>query len=121
MPDRMKVTSSVGAAGDWGRREVEVIKTLIRSYFDVVRKTFVDMVPKSVMHFLVNNFREGLQNELVAKLYREQLVAELMRETEDIAVRRHECIKNKEMLQRALEIINEVRDYKAAPVASTFK
>ena len=69
MPDRMKVPSA-SATSDWGRREVEVIKTLIRSYFDLVRKTFVDMVPKTVMHFLVNGFRENLQNELVAKLYR---------------------------------------------------
>ena len=50
---------------------------------------------------------------------REQLLPELMRETEDIAVRRQECIKNKEMLQRALEIINEVRDFKATPSNTT--
>jgi dynamin 1-like protein len=65
----MKVPS-LSQTSDWGRREVEVIKTLIRSYFDLVRKTFVDLVPKTVMHFLVNGFRENLQNELVAKLYR---------------------------------------------------
>ena len=69
MPDRMKV-QSVNSTSEWGKREVEVIKTLIRSYFDLVRKTFVDMVPKTVMHFLVNGFRENLQNELVGKLYR---------------------------------------------------
>lgn len=87
---------------------MEIIKTLIRSYFDVVRKTFVDMVPKTVMHFLVNGFRDGLQNELVAQLYRESSLTELMRETEDVAARRKAALEMKELLQRALDIVNEV-------------
>jgi dynamin 1-like protein len=67
MPEKMRVTAGTN---DWGRREVEVIKTLVTSYFNVVRKGFIDLVPKMVMHFLVNGFRETLQNELVAQLYR---------------------------------------------------
>lgn len=64
MPDRMRVT---GGSNEWGHREVEVIKALLQSYFGLVRKSFADMVPKTVMHFLVCGFREGLQNELVAQ------------------------------------------------------
>lgn len=36
---------------------------------------------------------------------------DLMRETEDVALKRKACREMKELLQRALEIVNEVRDF----------
>lgn len=38
-------------------------------------------------------------------------MADLMRETEDVASRRKACREMKELLQRAMEIVNEVRDF----------
>jgi hypothetical protein len=35
-------------------------------------------------------------------------MSEIMRETDDVAARRKECREMKELLQRALEILNEV-------------
>lgn len=34
--------------------EILVTKLLLKSYYDVVRKNVQDLVPKSIMHFLVN-------------------------------------------------------------------
>jgi len=93
------------------RVETEIIKTLISSYFDIVKKNYMDLVPKTIMHFLVNTFKETLQNELVSQLYREQIMTDLMRETDDIASRRKAGKSTKELLARALEIVNEVRDF----------
>ena len=56
--------------------ETEIIKALTASYFDVVRKNFMDMVPKTIMYFLVNHAQDNLQNELVSNLYREDLIGE---------------------------------------------
>mmetsp|Transcript_2885 Transcript_2885/g.3989 ORF Transcript_2885/g.3989 Transcript_2885/m.3989 type:complete len:698 (+) Transcript_2885:16-2109(+) len=99
--------------------ETEIIKSLIESYFDIVRKNFMDMVPKTIMHFLVSHAKENLQNELVSSLYRDSSMGELMRETSDVARRRSEIQEMRALLQKALEIVNEVRDFSTfAPTSS---
>jgi dynamin 1-like protein len=108
VPDKMRSSST---PTDRERVETEIIKSLISSYFDIVKKNFMDLVPKTIMHFLVNSFKEGLQNELVCKLYREATISELMRENDDVATRRRACKEMKELLLRALEILNEIRDF----------
>lgn len=108
VPDKMR---SGGNISDRERVETEIIKSLIGSYFDIVKKNYMDLVPKTIMHFLVNTFKDGLQNELVSELYKETILSDLMKETEDIASRRKACREMKELLQRALEIVNEVRDF----------
>ena len=109
VPDVMRCSSM---PTDKERVETEIIKTLITSYFDIVKKNFTDLVPKSIMHFLVVTFKETLQNELVSKLYNEQLLSDVMRETDDIAAKRKAYREMRELLHNATEIVNEVRDFK---------
>ena len=78
VPDKMQ--SGMAGLSEREMVEMDIIKNLIASYFDIVRKNFLDLVPKTIMHFLVNNFKASLQNELVTQLYKEQLMSELMRE-----------------------------------------
>uniref|UniRef100_A0AAV1UHD8 Uncharacterized protein n=1 Tax=Peronospora matthiolae TaxID=2874970 RepID=A0AAV1UHD8_9STRA len=96
---------------DRERIETEIIKSLLASYFDIVRKNFLDLVPKAIMCFMVGRSKENIQNELVSSLYREDKLYELLAETGDIAVRRSNCDEMRTLLQRALEIVNEVRDF----------
>ncbi|KAJ0398185.1 hypothetical protein P43SY_000554 [Pythium insidiosum] len=96
---------------DRERIETEIIKSLLASYFDIVRKNFLDLVPKAIMNFMVNHAKENVQNELVSALYREDKLGELLRETGDVAARRSNCHEMRMLLQRALEIVNEVRDF----------
>jgi dynamin 1-like protein len=110
VPDRMRSSRS-GAPQYKQMIETNIIKKLISSYFDVVKKNFLDLVPKTIMHFLVNNFKGSLQTELVSQLYKDTLMNDLMRETEDIAARRKRSQETRACLQRALEIVNEVRDF----------
>lgn len=91
--------------------ETEIIKSLIYSYFSIIRKNFIDMVPKTIMYFLVNHARDSMQNELVKELYKDKLVPDLMQEAEDIAQRRRTCGEMRDLLNKALEIVNEVRDF----------
>lgn len=90
---------------------LQVIKSLIESYFKIVRLNFIDLVPKTIMYFLVNHVRDAIQNELVSELYRDAEVGNLMQEAEDIAQRRETCQEMNNLLSRALDIVNEVRDF----------
>ncbi|OWZ06196.1 Dynamin [Phytophthora megakarya] len=96
---------------DRERIETEIIKSLLASYFDIVRKNFLDLVPKAIMCFMVGHSKENIQNELVSSLYREDKLTELLAETGDIGARRSNCNEMRTLLQRALEIVNEVRDF----------
>ena len=49
--------------------ETQMIKSLITSYFNTVRKTMNDMVPKTVMAFLVNKSKNTAQRQLVQSIY----------------------------------------------------
>jgi len=49
--------------------ETQMIKSLITSYFNTVRKTMNDMVPKTVMAFLVNKSKNTAQRSLVQSIY----------------------------------------------------
>jgi replication fork clamp-binding protein CrfC len=107
---------------DRERIEVEIIKSLIRSYFNIVRKNIGDLVPKTVMYFLVNHAKENVQSVLVQRLYRDSSLEELLRETNDAAQRRKNCAEVQGLLRRALEIVNEVRDFSVfQPSGSTCK
>ena len=109
VPDTMRQTDA--PPSDREKVETEIIKSLIDSYFSIVRKNYIDMVPKTIMYFLVNHVKDEMQNELVSELYREAEVGFLMKEAEDIAIRRRTCIEMRDLLEKALEIVNEVRDF----------
>jgi replication fork clamp-binding protein CrfC len=49
--------------------EIDVIKTLMVSYFDIVRKRLRDLVPKSAMLFLVQKSQKDMHNVLVRDVY----------------------------------------------------
>jgi dynamin 1-like protein len=108
VPDRLQTSSQ---PQDREKIETEIIKNLISSYFDIVKKNFADLVPKTIMHFLVNSFKEGLQNSLVSELYRDAVIQDLMKENEDVAAKRKGLREMRDLLQHALEIVNEVRDF----------
>ncbi|XP_062522189.1 dynamin-1-like protein isoform X2 [Corticium candelabrum] len=92
------------------RMEVELIVSLIRSYFLIVRKNIQDSIPKAVMHFLVNHVKERIQSELVGALYKEAAFDELLEESEQIAVRRTEAAEMLAALRKASQVVSEVRD-----------
>ncbi|KAI7823890.1 Dynamin central region-domain-containing protein [Gamsiella multidivaricata] len=87
--------------------ETQLIRSLIVSYFNITRKSIQDLVPKAVMHLLVNYSRESVQNRLVATLYKEELFNELLQEDDNLCAERAKCKAMLDVFKNAFTIINE--------------
>ncbi|KAK4193108.1 Dynamin central region-domain-containing protein [Podospora australis] len=89
--------------------EVEVIKLLISSYFNIVKRTMIDMVPKAIMLNLVSFTKEEMQKELLENMYRQSELDDLLKESDYTIRRRKECQTMVESLSRASEIVSQVQ------------
>lgn len=92
------------------RQELEILRHLIESYFDIVRKRIQDMVPKAILTFLVKKSQELLQSTLVSKLYKPTLVEKMMVEGTEAIQQRRDMRAIERMLEEALSEVNEIRD-----------
>lgn len=88
--------------------ETELIRRLISSYFNIVRETIADQVPKAIMHLLVNHSRDEVQNRLVSELYREDLFGDLLYEDDGIKKEREKCERLLSTYKEAAKIVGEV-------------
>ncbi|KAG7418897.1 Dynamin central region-domain-containing protein [Fusarium sp. MPI-SDFR-AT-0072] len=89
--------------------EVEVIKLLISSYYNIVKRTMIDMVPKAVMLNLVQFTKDEMQRELLENMYRTDTLDDLLKESDFTIRRRKECQQMVESLSRASEIVSQVQ------------
>ncbi|KAM0752114.1 putative DNM1-dynamin-related GTPase [Meredithblackwellia eburnea MCA 4105] len=88
--------------------ETSLIRALISSYFSIVRQTIQDLVPKAIMHLLVNFSRESVQNRLVASLYKEALFADLLYEDEGLTAERTRVKALLQAYKEAFATLSEV-------------
>ncbi|TFK43015.1 Dynamin central region-domain-containing protein [Crucibulum laeve] len=85
--------------------ETEVIKLLIHSYFNIVKREMIDMVPKAISLTLVSHSKENLQRELLQELYKPEVLDELLKESEFVVNRRKEVTGMVQALNKAEEIV----------------
>ncbi|PKS05339.1 hypothetical protein jhhlp_008713 [Lomentospora prolificans] len=89
--------------------EVEVIKLLISSYYNIVKRTMIDMVPKAIMLTLVQFTKDEMQRELLENMYRTDTLDELLKESDFTIRRRKECQDMVKSLSKASEIVSQVQ------------
>ena len=89
-------------------RQVETIRSLVDSYMHIIVKTVKDIIPKTVMHLLMNETKDYIHGELMAQLYSSGSPAQLMEENPEETRKREENLKIYNACQTALKIIGEV-------------
>lgn len=88
--------------------ETNLIRQLITSYFNIVRQSIQDLVPKAVMHLLVNFSRDSVQNRLVINLYKESMFAELLHEDEALTKERQRVQALLDAYKEGFNVLSEI-------------
>uniref|UniRef100_A0A8C1PK86 Dynamin-2 n=1 Tax=Cyprinus carpio TaxID=7962 RepID=A0A8C1PK86_CYPCA len=89
-------------------RQVETIRNLVDSYMAIVNKTVRDLMPKTIMHLMINNTKEFIHAELLANLYSCGDQNSLMEESAEQAQHREEMLRMYHALKEALNIIGDI-------------
>ncbi|XP_048875072.1 dynamin-1a isoform X1 [Brienomyrus brachyistius] len=89
-------------------RQVETIRNLVDSYMAIVNKTVRDLMPKTIMHLMINNTKEFINAELLACLYSCGDQNTLMEESAEQAQHRDEMLRMYHALREALGIIGDI-------------
>ncbi|XP_030063789.1 dynamin-1 isoform X2 [Microcaecilia unicolor] len=89
-------------------RQVETIRNLVDSYMGIVNKTIRDLMPKTIMHLMINNTKDFIHSELLANLYSCGDQNTLMEESPEQAQRRDEMLRMYHALKEALNIIGDI-------------
>ncbi|XP_067115147.1 dynamin-2-like isoform X1 [Osmerus mordax] len=89
-------------------RQVETIRNLVDSYTGIVNKAVRDLMPKTIMHLMINSAKDFIHSELLAYLYSSGDQNSLMEESCDQAQRRDDTLRMYHALKEALHIIGDI-------------
>ena len=68
--------------------ETQLICSLISLYFNIVWQSIQDIIPKAIMHFLINHMAQQVQNRLMVLLYKPELFVDMLNEDKVLMVER---------------------------------
>ncbi|XP_039983959.1 dynamin 3a isoform X2 [Xiphias gladius] len=89
-------------------RQVETIRNLVDSYMSIIYKTIRDLMPKTIMHLMINSVKEFISSELLAQLYALGECSALMDESPEQQQHREEVLRKHAALKAALTVIGEI-------------
>lgn len=126
----VEVISEYSVPGANRRMLTKSLELLISSYYNIVKRTMIDMVPKAIMLNLVQYVlvskpligmlaaneatpyrytKTEMQKELLENMYRATELDDLLKESDYTIRRRKECQQMVESLSRASEIVSQVQ------------
>jgi len=89
-------------------KEAELMEKLLIQYFCIVRAHLVDMIPKTVMRFLVKKLSANLNGILIKELYREEKIGTLVQESDAISKKRNASSKMMGVLLKAEKLLADI-------------
>ncbi|XP_028256725.1 dynamin-2 isoform X3 [Parambassis ranga] len=89
-------------------RQVETIRNLVDSYISIVNKSIRDLMPKTIMHLMINSAKDFIHSELLAYLYSAGDQGSMMEESAEQAQRRDEMLRMYHALKEALVLIGDI-------------
>ncbi|XP_070765486.1 dynamin 3a isoform X2 [Enoplosus armatus] len=89
-------------------RQVETIRNLVESYMSNIYKTIKDLMPKTIMHLMINSVKEFISSELLAQLYALGECSALMDESPEQQQHREEVLCKHAALKEALAVIGKI-------------
>lgn len=90
--------------------ETMIIKNLISSYYHVVKKNINDLVPKTIMCFLVNQSKLLAEKEMVSQLYKSAELEALLQEDPYTVKKRKATKETLINLKSSLEVLMEFNE-----------
>uniref|UniRef100_A0A3Q3VPR2 Interferon-induced GTP-binding protein Mx n=1 Tax=Mola mola TaxID=94237 RepID=A0A3Q3VPR2_MOLML len=89
-------------------RQVQTIRNLVDSYMSIIYKTIKDLMPKAVMHLMINSVKEFISSELLARLYALGECSPLMDESLEQRQHREEVLRKHAALKEALSVVGTI-------------
>lgn len=103
--DRQRIeVESLDADGEnlpFEKQNVKRIRALLELYSNIIKNQLMDVLPKTVMSFMVYGFKEDLHKELIKRLANQQKVGDLMKEDVFIEEKREKAAKMLQALEQA--------------------
>lgn len=88
--------------------EINIIRNLIISYFNVVKKNICDLVPKAIICFLVNKSKDISEQKMIEILYKSKVdIKNLLKEDPIITEKRKEIKEQLSFLKTSFSILDQ--------------
>eukprot|EP01029_Cantina_marsupialis_P002889 TRINITY_DN127720_c0_g1_i2.p1 TRINITY_DN127720_c0_g1~~TRINITY_DN127720_c0_g1_i2.p1 ORF type:complete len:809 (-),score=292.24 TRINITY_DN127720_c0_g1_i2:418-2844(-) len=89
--------------------EAEILRRLLTSYFNIVKKTILDQIPKAISLKLIENAKEELPSELMTVVYTNENIDELMSESTELVEKREKTKSMVLLLEEAFHAMSKIR------------
>ena len=92
------------------RQTADMMRDLVTTYFEIVKKNVKDSVPKAIMLFLVNKTVDSISPVLINMVLKNsETIEELVTEDSGVVAQRKAAIQKRDTLEKALTVLNEVQ------------